>query len=128
MKVCQTTYHFIQFLLDNPASTSRQIHEYLFKSLYPDNPNISFKHIYTDTWNPAASTYTSFGIQTPTIPTNTFNSSRFSYLTSPYFSNMLVTGRRTKSRPWVTRFQDTTGLFRYNLTPLGLAASTKITY
>ena len=52
--------------------------------------------------------------------------SHFSYLFTPWNSNMTTYGRRTRGRKWIHRFKGPDGVYRYHLTALGLDAANKI--
>ena len=121
MKVCSSTFHFIQYIHKNPGCTSRDIHDYLMTQHgYTGNLQLKRKPIarYDEMGRFKGYEYKMTG---------GFDSGRYSYLTSPYFSNMLTVGRRTKSRPWVHRIQcPKLGVWTYFLTARGCGAVANI--
>ena len=122
LKVADSTYYFIKFIRDNPGCTARDIHEHLFKQLDMQDKRFKDKWVYR---------YDNNGryIGHKIIPSGGgYDSSKFSYLTSTYFSNMLVAGGRTKRRSWVRRFRRSEdSCYRFILTQQGLVASGSLT-
>ena len=116
IKVAKSTMEFLKSINHHPGCTGRQIHEYLFDTLYPGNTGARYKTKVVERYNPNTG-YAWTAVQTKSL------NWKFSYLTSPYYSNMLVDGKRTKSRAWVRRIKcSKDNVFRYFLTPKGLGA------
>ena len=113
--VTEITYLFITYLRDNPCATAREIHEYIWEnaeSLKGCN-KYHRRVIYDSNWRIVGYKQT-----------KQFYSGKLCYLTSPYNSNMLTIGRKTKSRRWVKRYRNPEDKCnRFILTEQGLAAS-----
>ena len=114
--VSPRTYHFIKFIQASPGSTGREIVEYLNDVLdVPDSKK--YRHAFQPQYDNCGR-YIGF----VSVRTRSLDTGRYGHLLSPYYSNMLTDGNRTKDRSWVRRFK-VDGVYRYMLTIKGIAHS-----
>ena len=106
-------YLLIKYLAENPCAKMTDIVEHIMMEIRGE-----LEYIAIHSWNSERDEYKRSGKRV--------YYSHFSYLFSPYHSNMTTYGRRTAGRKWIHRFKGPDGVYRYHLTALGLDAANKI--
>ena len=106
-------YLMIKYLADNPCSKMTDIVRHIMMEIKGE-----LEYIVTYSWDSERDEYKRSGKRV--------HYSHFSYLFTPWYSNMTTYGKRTAGRKWIHRFKGPDGVYRYHLTPLGLDAANKI--
>ena len=106
-------YLLIKYLAENPCAKMTDIVKHIMMEIRGE---LEYNETYN--WNSERDEYKLSGKRV--------YYSHFSYLFSPYHSNMTTYGRRTADRKWIHRFKGPDGVYRYHLTALGLDAANKI--
>jgi hypothetical protein len=106
-------YLFIKHLAQNPCSKQLDITRHIMMGLFGELELHGVDYHQTDagTW---------------TYKRKAVYYQRYSYLFTPWYSNMTTYGQKTCGRKWVHRFKGPDGHYRYHLTALGLLAASKI--
>ena len=106
-------YLLIKYLAENPCAKMTDIVKHIMMEIRGE-----LEYIESYRWSSEETRFKFFGKQV--------YYAHYSYLFTPYHSNMTTYGKRTAGRKWIHRFKGPDGVYRYHLTPLGLDAANKI--